>query len=315
MKKKFIQYYERLAQATGLVCDPDRPGLYGHRGGYGMAIYPVAESAPLVLKLAVSVCREAGPLTADEVQQFRAQNVLAAGLVQQDSVLLIDLSAQAVQDPRALCTLLDGVSAFLQEARFDNCCQVCGQVGPTEACSVGGRLLHLCQRCFTEAQQREAMSPTRKENPIAGTVGALLGSLIGVACIILLSRLGFVAALSGVVMAVCALKGYELLGGRLTRKGVVIGAILALVMTYMADRIDWAIVVMQETGIDLFTGFQLIPVLLEEGFIEASGYWGNLVLLYVFLLIGMVPTMIGGLKASKNDTAPRLLGVGRTTTL
>ena len=42
----------------------------------------------------------------------------------------------------------------------------------------------------------------REDNPIAGLVGALLGSLIGVACIVLVSQLGYVAAVSGLVMDV-----------------------------------------------------------------------------------------------------------------
>ena len=60
---------------------------------------------------------------------------------------------------------------------------------------------------------------------MGGVVGALIGSLLGAASIILLSQLGYVAAISGVIMAVCALKGYELLGGKLTKKGVIISAV------------------------------------------------------------------------------------------
>ena len=34
---------------------------------------------------------------------------------------------------------------------------------------------------------------TSRDNVIAGTVGAFLGSLIGVACIVILSKLGYVS--------------------------------------------------------------------------------------------------------------------------
>lgn len=60
----------------------------------------------------------------------------------------------------------------------------------------------------------------KRENIVAGAVGAFLGAMLGGACIVMLGQLGYVAALSGMVMAVCALKGYELLGGRLSVKGV-----------------------------------------------------------------------------------------------
>ena len=41
-----------------------------------------------------------------------------------------------------------------------------------------------------------------RDNVIAGTVGTFLGSLIGVACIVIFSRLGYVSAVAGLVMAV-----------------------------------------------------------------------------------------------------------------
>lgn len=52
-----------------------------------------------------------------------------------------------------------------------------------------------------------------RDNVIAGTVGAFLGSLIGVACIVLVNQLGYVSAICGAVMAVCSIKGYTMLGG------------------------------------------------------------------------------------------------------
>lgn len=41
---------------------------------------------------------------------------------------------------------------------------------------------------------------TKHEHFVAGVVGAVLGSFLGMACIILVSQLGYVAVISGVVM-------------------------------------------------------------------------------------------------------------------
>ena len=84
-----------------------------------------------------------------------------------------------------------------------------------------------------------------RDNVIAGTVGAFLGSLIGVACIVILSKLGYVSAVSGLVMAVCAIKGYALLGGKLTKRGAVISGLFILVMTYVATKLCFALAVME----------------------------------------------------------------------
>lgn len=131
----------------------------------------------------------------------------------------------------------------------------------------------------------------KKENIIAGIVGALLGSLLGVVSIILLSQLGYVAAVSGVIMAVCALSGYEILGGKLTKRGIVISAVIMLVMTYVGDRLDWAIMIARQFDTDIFYSYRLVPVFLAEEAIDITNYVTNLVLVYVFLLVGAVPTV------------------------
>ena len=81
--------------------------------------------------------------------------------------------------------------------------------------------------------------------------------------VLILSQLGYVAALSGVIMAVCVLKGYEMLGGKLTKKAVVISAVIMILMTYFADRVDWAIILFNqgggaEAGYSLFECYRLI---------------------------------------------------------
>ena len=138
------------------------------------------------------------------------------------------------------------------------------------------------------------------ENITGGLVGALLGSLVGVVSIIIFSQLGYVAALSGVIMAVCTLKGYEMLGGNLSRKGVALCVVFMLAMTFVGDRLDWAILVSRELGYSFLTSFRLIPALIEADIIEASSYWTNLVMLYLFLLLGMVPTVRNSLVSRAN---------------
>lgn len=52
-----------------------------------------------------------------------------------------------------------------------------------------------------------------------------------------------------------------------------ISAILMLVMAYVGDRADWAIVVARELEVDFITAFQSIPLLLEQQIIDESSYW------------------------------------------
>lgn len=144
--------------------------------------------------------------------------------------------------------------------------------------------------------------PVKRENILTGIVGALIGAAIGALSIILLSQLNIVAAISGLILAVCTLKGYELLGGKLSKTGVVICVVLMLVTPYFADRLDWAIVLMSELSdynLSLGDAFGLIPTLLEVGAIESSTYYLNLGMLYLFVLIGGFSTVSSSFKKRK----------------
>ena len=134
----------------------------------------------------------------------------------------------------------------------------------------------------------------------------LLGSLLGMLSVLILSQLGYVAALSGVIMAVCVLKGYEMLGGKLTKKAVVISAVIMILMTYFADRVDWAIILFNqgggaEAGYSLFECYRLIPAALSAEIIDMGSYIGNLVLQYLFVALGAIPTVIGKMKEKKEE--------------
>lgn len=151
----------------------------------------------------------------------------------------------------------------------------------------------------------EEQRKKRQENIVAGVVGAFLGTLLGVVCTVVIGQLGYVASVSGLIMAVGALKGYELLGGRLSKKGAVISSVLILVMTWLAHRLTWAIALTSAAGLGVFESFQTIPELLEAGLLEGPAYWGDLVMLYLFTLLGAVPTIIAGLRSADLPDLPQ----------
>lgn len=139
----------------------------------------------------------------------------------------------------------------------------------------------------------------KQENVIGGIVGAFLGAFIGGASIILIGMLGYIASVSGLILSVCTLKGYELLGGKLSCKGIVISILFMLATPYIADRIDWAIVIMQEFadyGVTFAEGFAAVPELLKDGSIEMREYIKNLLMIYGFCVLGAFATLRSTLK-------------------
>lgn len=140
------------------------------------------------------------------------------------------------------------------------------------------------------------------ENVALGIVGALIGAAIGAACIILLSQLGYIASLSGVVLAFCTLKGYELLGKGISTKGIVICIVLMVITPFVADWIDWAIVVMQYyegSAITFAEALLIVPLLMEDGSIAMSDYLTNLGMIYLFVALGAFYTVKSAFKKKK----------------
>lgn len=137
------------------------------------------------------------------------------------------------------------------------------------------------------------------ENVLLGLIGALVGAVLGGASIILLSQLGYIASISGFILAICTLKGYELLGKRLSKKGIVLCVILMIVTPFVADWIDWAIFLMKdypEYGLTLVDSCIMLGELMAEGFVDMFEYVKNLGMIYLFVILGAFGTLKNVLK-------------------
>ena len=137
------------------------------------------------------------------------------------------------------------------------------------------------------------------ENVLLGLIGALVGAVLGGASIILLSQLGYIASISGFILAICTLKGYELLGKRLSKKGIVLCVILMIVTPFVADWIDWAIFLMKdypEYGLTLVDSCIMFGELMAEGYVDMFEYVKNLGMIYLFVILGAFGTLKNVLK-------------------
>lgn len=296
MANKIKSNYERLAQALGLRFDAEGGAVYGMYSNYHVLIYPLNDNAPYALTATISARRASGPLTKEECKQFRKEHKPVQNLVQNGNT--IAMSLRNISKIDALCdtmrSMLLEFTNLLRAQGFTDCCQSCGAPAPA-ASYVFGSYMNLCQGCHTQLQQegsmKQASQQSKRENILGGIVGALLGSLLGVASIVILGQLGYVAAVSGLIMAICTLKGYELLGGKLSNKGLVISIVLMLLMTLVGCQLDWAILVAKELEIDLFSAFMSVPMLISLEVIELGVYITNLVMLYLFAVLGAIPTI------------------------
>lgn len=156
-------------------------------------------------------------------------------------------------------------------------------------------------------QQAPAYTPrataelAKPENFVAGTLAAVVGTAIGAAAIILLLQAGVIASIAGLLMAFCALKGYEKFAGKLSTVGIVICIVLILAAPYFSYRVGIIWATMNEVPFDVSYSYvaDTVDNLLENNSTYRSEYNGDLATLYVFTVIGGASTILAAFQKNK----------------
>ena len=127
------------------------------------------------------------------------------------------------------------------------------------------------------------------ENVLLGLIGALVGAILGGASIILLSQLGYIASISGFILAFCTLKGYELLAKRMSKVGFAICCVLMLVMPFAANALDLTLQLCEEWkdyGVTMADSFTYLVELITTDPEMLKLYLSDLGMVYLFTVIG-----------------------------
>ncbi len=159
----------------------------------------------------------------------------------------------------------------------------------------------VCPNC--EAQTIAPAATVQKdENIWKGLLGAFLGSLVGVAAIVIVyTALDMVAAYTGIAMALASLKGYQMLGGKLTKKGVILSLIIMIAMTFVADQINWAIGIADVFQVNIIDAFFAVPSFISQ-YGVFDEYLSQLLQLLLYTGIGVVIQVVSTLKSiGKNN--------------
>lgn len=155
--------------------------------------------------------------------------------------------------------------------------------------------------------------PQRRENVVAGIVGAFLFSLAGAVIYFVLHLVGYIAAVSGLIGAVCAVKGYSLFAKKESKKGIIIAAVISLLVIVLAwylclsyDIYDVYKAWYEAGEIDFSVSFidavRATPEFLQEPDI-AGEYLGDLGVSALFWLLGCGSYLFGKFKNANKQPA------------
>ena len=292
-----------FAQEVGLRYDEAANALYGFCGGYHVCLAPQGGNQN-IFNVVFSV-RRGGMVPGKE--ELKA---LTKSCKQISNCAILKNGVAVTAKPNGLSrkktlanakTAMEEAAAYFRQNGYEDCCQSCGHELPAATYRVHGAYLHLCSQCANEVsalnEQQQYQQTQKSENVIGGVVGAFLGSLLGVLVMVILDQLGYVAVLSGIVLAICTLKGYELLGGKIGKLGTILSVVIMVVMVYVGNRVTWSIEVVKELrdylGLNFFESFRYLTEILELAGEEAQrSYLGSLAMQYLFAAIGAVPTIL-----------------------
>ena len=309
MNSNYFKAVLPFASMAGLKADNLSGVIYGNYSGYNITIAPIQGGK--TFQLSFSVKRGTDMPTAAEMQQLAKLNksLFTAAATDRYRVDFNIKPAGSIANTvnKKLMPALSVVVAFMSAGGWQTCCQGCGETGAVGNYYIYSSPSVFCDSCFAAAENLHTLNrrenEQKNENVIGGIVGALLGSLLGALAIIVISRLGYVAAISGVIMGVCTLKGYEMLGGKFSKKGVLISCIIMAVMVFLSYQVDSAISLMsveEYSDIGFFGLFRILNYAMLTGGINWGSYLPGLILLYAFTALGAVPTVSGALKKQES---------------
>lgn len=210
---------------------------------------------------------------------------------------------------------IDFLCEFLRRESYVSCSEISGTKENIGLYFISGSVKILSAEEFRQSSehvmQKQEGKKLKKENIIGGITGAFLGSLIGLVVIVIISQMGYVSVLGGLIMGVCTIKGYELLSGKFTKKGILFSLIIMIAMTYVSNHLSFSLEISRYTGEGIFETFQYLYEILEINKIT-NIYWEELAKLFLFTAIGAVPSIFIIAKSKKYEGHAYKLGDNKT---
>lgn len=283
-----------IASELGLQFDEESGSIYGVQSGYLLLLHEA--DVKNQFRLSVSVSLDGNPADSEENElvwdEFKSESLpdLSTLSIDQYTVSIVVKGAMRKSKTiEKLQTLIRDLVAFLESHHFVQVCGYSGQEGPVGLYQLGDSIFLINEESYqllkSNLQIEMDSYQNQKENVLLGTVGALLGALIGGAVALFIARLGYVAMLAGVVLGICTIKGYEILGKKLTRKGIVISSILMVITVFLVNQVDLAMEVVAKLGIEFAFALRLVNEVIFSGDLP-DNYFYNLGMLAVFTLVG-----------------------------
>ena len=317
MNKNVQAIYEELSLTAGLIFMPKQGIAYGKFDGFNVIINGNNGTSPFTPLISFFASREVEDVTAEECRNIRN------GV---DGIGDCKPSAEGINITVCMCSgkdkfigyCMDSLrtgAQFLKDNGYENACPGCEKDVDASPRKIGGTYMMVCEDCYNAAVERSKQLKLvdKKERSVLGVLGALIGSAIGAACIILLGHFGYVTAISGLVMAFATLLLYRLFSGKLTIRGGIISLIIMIIMTFAAHYVNYAFLYMAPKSLAEYTVWDAAMEMPTRYFDPAfrefrRQFFGYMWLLYLYVFVGCVPFVVSLFRKKRADNQIATLG-------
>lgn len=295
------RHAQKLSKDLKLLPYPNEGILCGKIGDFFLSIQELSD-----LRLAVSLWAKPGDMApSKELEDYLRMELpdLPRGFSmnrQEYGWVFLLPTARYSKKLETLRSLLSALSSYLTENHMVPCCTHCGKTESLALYQCGEGTACFCETCAVECNNAlQTMSVERQKqhsNPFLGFIGAVIGAIPGVILWLLIYRLGYIAAICGLLLAFGAVKGYSMLGKRLDGKGTVISVIVSIGMLGVALILcyGWALLdVFGPEGYSFLDCVLAVPAML-------SGYPEVLASFVGEFFMGLLLTGLGSFAAIKN---------------
>ena len=306
------EYLYSIATDLGLQFDGEARVMYGEREGFLLVIEGAQTKNVFTISLSVKQGSEGDLIEDSEIlwnelkEQSKAINAISSDGYLTSIVVKGGMTkGKAVE---TLWTAIQDIVVFLLNHQFVQVNAETGEEGPIGLYQIGDAIFLIDDATFrayqAEVQDTVEAYEAREENFLLGIVGAVIGVIIGGAVALLVARLGYVSVLAGIALGFCTIKGYEILGKKLTKKGVVVSAILMVLTVFLVNQLDYTLAVMSKLDLPFDLSWTIVNEATFQGDVPDKFYL-NLGLLAVFTLGGAWISVKSALDGQKNRAIAR----------
>jgi len=287
------EYLYSIATDLGLQFDGEARVMYGEREGFLLVIEGAQTKNVFTISLSVKQGSEGDLIEDSEIlwnelkEQSKAINAISSDGYLTSIVVKGGMTkGKAVE---TLWTAIQDIVDFLLNHQFVQVNAETGEEGPIGLYQIGDAIFLIDDETFrayqAEVQDTVEAYEAREENFLLGIVGAVIG-------------------VTGAALGYCTIKGYEILGKKLTKKGVVVSAILMVLTVFLVNQLDYTLALMSELDLPFDMSWTLLNEATFSGDVPDKFYL-NLGLLAVFTLGGAWISVKSALDGQKNRAIAR----------